>query len=143
MRQKIELFKEAVFDFEFCVKKSNEMILSSFPEKLPPLIAYTKKIIPKNGEIKDGEFFLKFSFHGRGCRCQLNGAIVDFDYFGDNFEYNGFEQWKLFQFVKSLRKYYDIQNEDFFNELFRELVEKKVLLRSSSKHLVYRLRNEE
>lgn len=52
-------------------------------------------VIPQQGVTADG---LEFSFHGAGCRIELNDVVVDFDFLPDG-RIGGFDAWRLHLFT--------------------------------------------
>ena len=64
--------------------------------------------IPREGTLPSGR---TYSFHGIGCRFELNETTVDID-FGIGGETNGFDAWRLYACWKSLGNATDLSLEE-------------------------------
>lgn len=100
--------------------------------------------LPKDGWL-DRERRIRYSFHGIGCTIESGDEVIDFD-FGPSGLVDGFDLWRLRQFLESRRETYPnlqtVEQQDLaFAWLVREgLVEKSGEL--PSPHL-YRLRGDD
>jgi len=56
----------------------------------------------KKGTLSDGATYAK---HGNGCLIEFEGGAVDFD-FGDRGEFDGFDAWRLAEFVRASGGHY-------------------------------------
>jgi len=85
--------------YTFYVKQANKILIEYYNISISPLLAYRNKQIPKVGAFNFGELEFAFEFHGKGCKARINDIIIDFDYQIPTYEYLGFDQWKLIQFL--------------------------------------------
>lgn len=131
---------QAIKEFNHLVSKGEKALRGLYDENLPPLKAYTKKIIPKHGKAFDGDIEIEYNFHGRGCTIKINSDIIDYDYFGRNFIYEGFGSWKLFKFIKnSGDKYMLLADEEYFFKLIERLEEKDIIRRVRPPYALFQL----
>lgn len=77
-----------------------ELGLSGFQKiigEIYPIKAWRMNIIPQKGQIDEN---ISYEFHGIGCTFLLNGEyLVDFDFTPDR-QHNGFNLWKLKEFLQ-------------------------------------------
>jgi hypothetical protein len=66
------------------------------------LYSRRNKFVPKEGTLSTG---LYFCFHGSGCYFEFQKVEIDVD-FGPNGRCDGFDNWRLLNFSKSLEKKY-------------------------------------
>lgn len=85
--------------------------------------AKVQKLIPKRGSIKG----LYFNFHGKGCFFAKGEVSIDID-FGPNGRMDGFDSFRLKQFLKSNKgQVKDIENELEFDRQFNALIERGII----------------
>lgn len=100
--------------------------------------------LPKDGWL-DRERRVHYSFHGVGCTIESRGEVIDFD-FGPGGLVDGFDLWRLRQFLESRReKYPSLQTGEKQEVAFAKLVQEGLVIKSDelpSPHL-YRLREED
>ena len=72
-----------------------------------PLEAWRNKDIPQKGDLSEK---VKYEFHGIGCLLVFPEYDVDFD-FGPDKRIDGFDLWRLSQYVSSrIKKYTEYKN---------------------------------
>ena len=74
-----------------------------------PLKAWKDNDIPQKGKLTEG---VEYEFHGIGCVLIYKNHEIDFD-FGPEGRYDGFDLWRLTQFIESrAEKYPRYQDKD-------------------------------
>ncbi|MDN5215973.1 hypothetical protein QQ020_28100 [Fulvivirgaceae bacterium BMA12] len=135
-----KLLIEIINEFEMIISIFENKIRSTYNFTVSPLLAYTRKIIPKTGSLKTDAGMMDYNFHGRGCEVRINAKKVDFDYFGKDFRYNGFGGWKLWDFAKSVgEKYKTILNREDFFKTIENLESKNILKRTNPPYATFKL----
>jgi len=101
-------------------------------------------ILPKNGWL-DRERRIHYSIHGVGCTIESGDGVINFD-FGPGGLVDGFDLWRLQQFLESRReKYPSLRTVEQQELAFAELVQEGLVAKSDefpSPHL-YRLREDD
>jgi hypothetical protein len=80
--------------YHLFVKRANRLLQEVYQCK-DVIEARRASIITRRGEIQGSPF----AFHGTGCRIEIDGYIVDWD-FGPDRRIDGFGAWKLWQFTR-------------------------------------------
>jgi len=110
--------KTVIDDYLDAVKQG----MALFVEKVgdtPPLVAWKEKQIPQKGNLSKE---VEYQFHGIGCLLIFSDYEVDFD-FGPDDRFDGFDLWRLGQYVSSrLDKYPDYQDEDRLEHDFDQAI---------------------
>lgn len=89
--------------YHLWIRRSMEILREGY--QVDDVIRARKKgIIPRRGIINE----MEFSFHGIGCRTELEGYLVNWD-FGPEGRIDGFDAWRLWQFASG--------HEEEFGEL--------------------------
>src|SRR5690606_29495401 len=76
----IELIKEYLRDVDIFMSLLRQKIGDNHP-----LASVRNGLIPKEGSLED----IRYNFHGRGCKLEKSGRIVEFD-FGSGLNHEGF-----------------------------------------------------
>jgi hypothetical protein len=120
----------AIIGFERLVHQGNNAIKLHYNINLSPLLAKRKGIIPCSGQISTADGVLHFKFHGQGCRLDFAGRIVDFDYCLEDYEYEGFDPHKLYDYCRNSLGFNSF--EEFHSELLK-LESKGLITRNALK----------
>jgi len=73
----------------------------------------------RNQNYESGEY--KIRPHGIGMEININGTKIDFD-FGENGEFNGFDSWRLFNFIETNKIKSTISTEEEMKELLENAI---------------------
>ncbi|AFC26190.1 DUF6896 domain-containing protein [Saprospira grandis] len=106
--------------FEAMAPLMNRLLKETYKEDISPILAYTKHLIPRSGFIETDELSFKYQFHGRGCKFMLGDKIIDINYYGDEFTYQGFSSGGLYRFYETSSKGPILGREEFY-DLFNKL----------------------
>ncbi|GAL84351.1 hypothetical protein MYP_1579 [Sporocytophaga myxococcoides] len=83
---------------------------------------------------------ISFRFHGYGCQFNFSGLIIDYDYGQPpDFNYEGFDSWKLFQFILSQKKYENLKDEPLFNSIILEMDSRKIIEKVNPQYHTFKL----
>lgn len=128
---------EAIKEYQGYVAKGNSLLVDKYDLEVSPFKAFKRKLISKSG-ILDLEKNISYSFHGVGCSVIFGETKVDFDY-GPNQRIDGFDFWRLYEFIKTSNKSYNhlllTLEENFKNLEHKGIIECPEWL--PSKHLYY------
>jgi hypothetical protein len=117
-----KLLIEGIREFESYVSIVESSFKYQYNLEISPLLAYTRKSISKKGVLSSIKGIVNFCFHGSGCEAKFGSIVVDYDYHGKNFTYQGFGSWKLWEFLISKgSKYQPILDRDIFFKIIDSL----------------------
>ena len=133
------LLVEGINEFNNYVHYLDQLIRQEYSEDINPVKASTKKIISKQGVIKDRGKEINYRFHGRGCCFVIDSRVVDFDYTGDNWLYEGFGIHKLHEFLLGSEKYETFKDLESLIALIEVLENKKILYRINPPYATFNL----
>lgn len=92
------------------------------------LSAYREKKIPKEGILQNNIYY---NFHGGGCYFEFDNGTIDID-FGPNGRYDGFDNYRLYDFLHASKikseQYQELSNEEKFKTEFESLLKENVIL---------------
>lgn len=117
--------KRVISDYQASVRSAVELLHRS---GIPlPITAgdWVRTNIPYEGELDGGVSYRK---HGIGCQVDLPTGAVDFD-FGDIGEINGFDLWRLTEFVDGETAKYGFESNDAIKRSFKAAVQSGELIR--------------
>lgn len=134
-----KLLVEGVNEFNNYVYYLDSLIRQKYSQDINPVKASTKKIIPKEGLLKDHDKEIHYRFHGRGCCFEVDSRTVDFDYTGNDWLYQGFGIHKIHEFLLSSDKYEILKDLKFLTALIEVMEEKKILYRINPPYAVFNL----
>ncbi|WCN13995.1 hypothetical protein GV054_13790 [Marinomonas mediterranea] len=131
-------FRTIITDFQKKVKEENELLKKSLdiddPHNWGPPIEQVGLL--------DGKH--KYFFHGAGCKVHLSKKdIIDFDY-GANGRIDGFDEWRLCEFVSTRNTKYPHINQNDIKFWFQEAIEANEIQKSNSReygNLYYLIEN--
>ena len=129
MDEKIREMLDCISQFEKYVNLSEKLFKNNFNISIPPIIAFRReRLFPKSGVLKNGTDIVTYNFHGKGVELNFSGIIVDFDYESPDFDYKGFDVWKLHQFVLSHEnKFLSIKSEESFYSTIKNMDENGII----------------
>jgi len=123
LRELISLFNQAQ-------KKAVEILEEHFECPRPITTNdYVFRCVPiiRNRNYEAGGF--KIRPHGYGMEIDVGGAIIDFD-FGANGELNGFDDWRLFNFVEVNKLETSLNTEDKIEDAIESAMEAGEIMKS-------------
>ena len=88
-----------------------------------PLQAWGNKDIPQRGKLSDA---IEYEFHGIGCALIFSDCEVDFD-FGPDDRVDGFDLWRLTQYLLSCPNKYPDYSADKIKKDFENALEHKAI----------------
>jgi len=116
--------------FNIAQEKAVEILESKFeckrPESSTDFIKRCVPIIREANYVKSG---YKIRPHGIGMEIKVDGSKVDFD-FGMNGEFNGFDAWRLSEFVRCNKIKSAIKSEKEFKSLLELAINNKEITKS-------------
>ena len=120
-----ELLK-IISDFQAKVKEANELLIQHLeieePHNRPPTIEQVGLLGGKH----------KYFFHGVGCKVQISKKdVIDFDW-GENGRIDGFDEWRLCQFVRTRSKKYPSISEVDIKKWFQDAAKENEIALSKS-----------
>ncbi len=118
--------RQIISDFQEKVKEANELLIKYLeidePHNWGPPIEQVGVLGGKH----------KYFFHGVGCKVQISKKdVVDFDW-GANGRIDGFDEWRLCEFVRTRSKKYPAVSESDIKRWFQEAVKANEIALSKS-----------
>ncbi len=110
------------------VQEIKELFFTKFGEE-DLLRARRSGVLPREGWL-DQDRDIRYLFHGVGCLVESGDEIIDFD-FGPKGRVDGFDLWRLRQFLESrVERYPELATEEAQEAAFTNLVAQGVIVRS-------------
>jgi hypothetical protein len=93
------------------------------------------KLYPQVGQLID-EGIYRYAFHGAGLCVYFKDMMIDFDFEEcPELRHDGFELWKLKQFITNQKnKYKDYQDEQKVEDEFNELIKQEIIVKAQTKY---------
>lgn len=89
--------------------------------------AYREKKIPKEGKLTGD---ISYNFHGGGCYFEFDSGTIDID-FGPNGRCDGFDQYRIYDFLKTSEvrstEYKELIVEEDFRFAFEYLINNQII----------------
>ncbi len=117
----IELIKEHLRDVDIFMSLLRQKIGDNHP-----LASARNGLILKEGSLED----IRYNFHGRGCKLEKSGRIVEFD-FSSDLNHEGFDLWRLGIYAHSRKSDFpQYQNHKILGDNFNLAVLKGLIYKS-------------
>lgn len=133
----MEELKDIIIQFNLAQAKAIEILENDFnchkPKSQDDFISRCVQIIREQNYQANG---YKIRPHGIGMEININGTKIDFD-FGANGEFNGFDSWRLFQFIQNNKIQTQINSESQLNGLFKSALAKGFIIKGKGKGNVH------
>ncbi|MFT5594287.1 MAG: hypothetical protein ACI8SR_002676 [Oceanicoccus sp.] len=117
--------------FNIAQEKAVEILESKFECKRPVSSTdFIQRCVPAIREVDYVRSGYKIRPHGIGMKINVDGIIIDFD-FGMNGEFNGFDAWRLSEFVRWNKIKSSIKSEKEFEAVLNEAIQNKEIVKSN------------
>jgi len=113
---KTELFN-VIKEYQALVGRGIKLFQSRIGDTAP-LKAWKDNLLPQTGTLPDG---VEYEFHGIGCLLIFDNCEVDFDFGPDN-RFDGFDLWRLTQFVSTKSEGYYCNDKAALKSDFKESI---------------------
>jgi len=134
--------RELISEYLSSIRAVDELLHAKFGQ-VDLLRAWRSGAIPRDGWL-DPSRSVRYSFHGVGCTVESGKEVLNFD-FGPQGRLDGFDLWRLRQFLESrVKRYPDLKTVGEQQRAFNKLKDLGEIVRSDelpSPHL-FRLRRD-
>jgi hypothetical protein len=130
----------AIQKFEDYAFLTDSLFAETYGIDESPIIAVTKRTIPRNGQLPYKGGIVKYRFHGNGCSFTFDGgSIVDFNYSPSNWQYEGISLFKFWVFLND--QIPELDDKEELERHLNELEKEGILIKVKPPYPIYRLAN--